>query len=353
MEELFFELIRVAIGMQESLSRLPSECEWGNLYKMAEKQSLVGICFAALQMLGANADGGFARIGISEMLYFTWMGMAVKIQQRNEIVNQQCADLQMKLSADGFDSAILKGQGVANLYNGHLGCLRQSGDIDVWVKADPDRIIEYARSLGIAEDPTYLHVGVKIFVDTTVELHWRPTLLRNMLNNRKLQKWSDSFTIDTFRYLDGLGFYIPPDGFSRVFNLTHLYRHFIFEGVGMRQLLDYYFIMLNTTCSDKIEEKKLIKRFGMMRFTSAVMWVLVELFHMPKEVMICEADEKEGKYLLNEVMEMGNFGKADKRYKHDGVKIKLFKKWLHLIRHYPSEVVWNPIWILWRKIKRY
>lgn len=41
-DKLFFELIHVAIGKQESLSRLPSACEWGELYKAA-KQSLVGV----------------------------------------------------------------------------------------------------------------------------------------------------------------------------------------------------------------------------------------------------------------------------------------------------------------------
>ena len=111
-ENLFFELIRVAIGTQESLSRLPSVREWGELYKAAKKQSLVGVCFAALQRLGADADEGFARIGISEMLYLTWMGMAAKIQQKNQTVDEQCAELQAKLSADGLRSCILKGQGV-------------------------------------------------------------------------------------------------------------------------------------------------------------------------------------------------------------------------------------------------
>lgn len=70
-ETLFYELIRVAIGTQENLSRLPSEHEWGRLYKMAEKQSLIGVCFAGLQRLGADSDVGFARIGMSKMLYLT------------------------------------------------------------------------------------------------------------------------------------------------------------------------------------------------------------------------------------------------------------------------------------------
>ena len=78
MDSLFYQLIRVAIGTQDSLSRLPSQKEWKALYDMAKKQSLVGVCFAALQRLGADADEGFARIGMSEMLYLTWMGMTAK-----------------------------------------------------------------------------------------------------------------------------------------------------------------------------------------------------------------------------------------------------------------------------------
>ena len=55
-DKLFYELIRVAIGTQESLSRLPLAREWGELYKMAQKQSLLGVCFAGLQRLGTDSD---------------------------------------------------------------------------------------------------------------------------------------------------------------------------------------------------------------------------------------------------------------------------------------------------------
>lgn len=88
MDSLFYQLIRVAIGTQDSLSRLPSQKEWKVLYDMAQKQSLIGVCFAALQRLGADSDEGFARIGMSEILYLTWVGMAATIQQKNEVVNK-------------------------------------------------------------------------------------------------------------------------------------------------------------------------------------------------------------------------------------------------------------------------
>ena len=83
MNSLFYQLIRVAIGTQDSLSHTPSNKEWKALYDIAKKQSLVGVCFAALQRLGADANEGLARIGMSEMLYLTWMGTTAKIQQKN------------------------------------------------------------------------------------------------------------------------------------------------------------------------------------------------------------------------------------------------------------------------------
>ena len=177
--ELFFELIRVAIGTQESLSRLPSEAEWEELFEMAVKQSLVGVCFTALHRLGADSDEGFAQIGMSEELYFDWMGMAAQINMRNEQVNRQCVELQKRLAAEGFRSSILKGQGVAALYRLHendndpsassgtnencrrdgslhpkpstinLSGFRQSGDIDIYVDCGREKAIEYARSLKV------------------------------------------------------------------------------------------------------------------------------------------------------------------------------------------------------------
>ena len=114
-ENLFFEFVRVAIGVQENLSRRPRAVEWSNLYDMSVKQSLVGVCFVGLKRLGANADDGFNLIGMSKMQYLNWMGMAFQIQQKNEELNRQCIELQAKLSAVELASAILKGQGIARL----------------------------------------------------------------------------------------------------------------------------------------------------------------------------------------------------------------------------------------------
>lgn len=177
MSELFFQLIRVAIGTQETLTLAPSADEWKLLYDMAKKQSLVGICFAAVQRLNSLNPSNTSNL--SELQYLTWMGMAAKIQQRNETVNRQCVELQAKLSADGFRSYIMKGQANAALYqcgvkNGSeckegkessLSGLRQSGDIDVYLDGGLDKVLDYARTFGEISKVNELEMSVPVFSD--------------------------------------------------------------------------------------------------------------------------------------------------------------------------------------------
>ena len=177
--QLFFELIQVALGTRVCLSHSPTGEEWKVLYEMAKKQSLVGVCFAGVQQLQQQ------RQCPPEMLYLTWMGMAAKIQQRNETVNRQCVELQKRLSAEGVKSSILKGQGIANLYYESLRGLRQSGDIDVLADCDFVRAASFAKSsTGINVKWAYKEISLPIVQDTEVELHIKPGLMFNPIHNR-------------------------------------------------------------------------------------------------------------------------------------------------------------------------
>lgn len=180
---LFFQLIQVAIGTRICLSHAPSADEWGELYVMAKKQSLVGVCFAGVQRLQQQ------RQEPPEMLYLTWMGMAAKIQQRNQIVDEQCVALQKQLATDRQRSSILKGQGVASLYSAHLRGLRQCGDIDVYVDCGFEKAMEYARGKFGDVEYDYVNAHVPFFENTEVELHWTIQAMTNLFLNAKLQKW--------------------------------------------------------------------------------------------------------------------------------------------------------------------
>lgn len=374
MTKLFFELIQISIGCRVCLSRTPCEAEWGELYAMAKKQSLVGVCFAGVQKLVEQ------RQEPPEMLYLTWMGMAAKIQQRNETVNRQCVKLQARLSADGFRSCVLKGQAIAALYqcggfNGlqkvsedsidssgtptiNLQILRQSGDIDVWLDGSHERIMEYVNRVSPTNEVRWLHTQMSVFPDTEVEVHFRPSYLECPWQDKALQKFFGSEKDACFS--SGR----CTDSFNQVFILAHVFRHMFSEGVGLRQLMDYYFVLKNSKERMSREEfAAVMKATGMYRFAKAVMWIMQEVFGLEEKYLLCATSDKDGRFLLDEVMQSGNFGHQDERVKHMADESAFHRFWrialynCRVIRFSPWIVVCSPFWRLWhwswRKRKGY
>lgn len=178
---------------------------------------------------------------MSEILYLTWMGMAAKIQQKNEVVNKQCVALQKRLSSDDLCSVILKGQGIGQLY-GSLSGLRQSGDIDVWISGSRKKTLAYVQQISPTIEVTRLHTQLKVFDDTEVEIHFMPTYMRCPWLNRRLQKWFQKYDgFDRFGISEGIK--IPSVEFNIVFLLLHIFRHLLGEGFGLRQVMDYYYVL--------------------------------------------------------------------------------------------------------------
>lgn len=358
---VLFEIVRASIEKQNTLSHIPSEKEWTELFKTAEKQSLVGVCFVGLQRLGADVENGFIKIGMSEMQYLEWMSAAAQVQEKNEVVSRQCVQLQANLTATGFRSSILKGSGIARYYGDELCGFRQSGDIDIYVDCSRVKAIEYAHTLQDDVDWDYKHLHLNIYKDTAVELHYVPEVFMNLVKNRKLQKWFADHHEEMFVQN---GQYITPGlNVNLFYILVHIYRHFLFKGVGLRQLMDYYFLLSSPSVTPEMRQETMttIMSFGMMRFTRGVMWILQEVFGLQPDCQLCESDEIEGHYILGEVMEGGNFGHYDKRLdtvtngKFAAV-IKFLKHNFHLLARYPQECIWAPIWIVyhwsWKRLQR-
>ena len=258
--------------------------------------------------------------------------MAAKIQQRNEVVNRQCAELQARLSADGLDSVIMKGQGVASLYDEHLRGLRQSGDIDVLVDAKLPELLQYVNKVAPTKEVDRHHIHFDVFTDTEVELHYVPINHPNPWKNKKLQRWFAETKKNGVVTKLGDGEIITPCfEFNAVFLLMHIYHHFFNEGVGMRQLMDYYFVLriAQTKGFRGFQEvSDLVSSLGLERFASALMWVIAYVFEgnnnlkpetqKPSETtswMLWQPTEEDGRILLEEVLKSGNFGKMG------GVKI--------------------------------
>lgn len=369
---LFFELLQIALGNRERLSVVPSAEEWTEMYAESERQAVIGILLHGIERLSAEQRP-------AKVFLLQWIGVGEIIKQRNSLLNGLCKELTSNLSAAGLHPTILKGQGIAQCYPETLQKLRQPGDIDVYVSDGREKAIEYARSVGQNNiDWDYKHLHLKVWDDTEVEMHYHVEVLLNLWKNRKLQKWFATHTeqiyghtdftdttdqeTNTNRTNDTNRFVTPVVEFNVFYILLHIYRHFLYEGVGFRQIIDYYFVLKRLTVEslelrDSSELKDSIaavREFGMAKFAKGLMWVMYEALGMPNEWMLWEPDEKEGKYILEQVMTGGNFGHHDKRLKHTCGKIGAVKAILthslHLLTHYPSDVIWAPVWIVWHKL---
>ena len=374
MEQLFFELIQVALGYRKLLSATPSAEEWKGIFSLARMQTLVGVCFYGTQKIKGQGQAA----NMPESLQMQWLAMASQIQRQNEMLNQRCAELSRRLTESGFACCLLKGQAFAELYGtsasttlhakeskNHcstiekpekvLAGMRQSGDIDMWIKAEPENVIAWARRTGKLKSFDYHHADVRIFPDVEVELHYRPSISRNLVRNTRLQRWLKAYGWTHTVYHDSLACYVPDKTFNTVLCLNHIFCHLFFEGVGLRQLMDLYFI-LKSEGYDKEEKEditQLLKRFHLLRFAAAVMWVEREVFGLQEQYMLCEPDENSGRYFLQEIMRSGNFGHHDVRLKgaRAGNRLRLMWRWMkHSMRlfcYYPEDVLWTPFGIVW------
>ena len=352
---MFFELLQVALGNRERLSCMPIPVEWLDLYDESERQAVTGILLHGIERLSAEQRP-------SQEVLLQWIGVGQIIEQQNHQMNECCKWLLDKLKNAGLDGTILKGQGIAQLYVKELRLLRLSGDIDVYVNCGIRKALAFAKSQGLKDvDWDYKHLHLNLWDDTEVEMHYRVEVLLNLWKNRKLQKWFKEHETELFAHVNDNhnlnGLVTPTVEFNVFYILLHIYRHFLYEGVGMRQIVDYYFVLKNLNENLNVNESyayKAVDEFAMVKFAKGLMWVMQEALGMPKEWMLWEPDEKEGRYILKQVMTGGNFGHHDKRLKHSGGKIGAVKAILthnlHLLTHYPSDVIWAPVWIVWHKL---
>lgn len=352
--KLFFELIRVTIGNADCLSHTPTATEWNELYAMAKKQSLVGICFAGVQKLNAQrqAPNSWGNEK-GEQLYLQWMGMAAKIQQRNDVVNRQCVEVQKKLADAGIPSLILKGQGVASVYSEQLRWLRQSGDIDVLCLSDFEELMGWINSeKGAIKNVSFHHFDAALYNDTDVELHFSVGHLINRYADKEYQKFIQAESCAAELHKLGADFTIksPSSVFNLIYLLAHMQRHYFSEGIGMRHVMDYYYELKTSTLSkeEKTKIADLLKSLKLYDFATAVLWVIKYVTMDENSCDFIQGDVEKGQFLLDDIMMGGNFGRYNEK-KHrdlnDSHLVRFAKSMIHSLRfakHFPNETLWYP-----------
>ena len=147
---------------------------------------------------------------------------------------------------------------------------------------------------------------------------------------------------------------MPTLELNRVFILVHIYRHLFSEGIGLRQLMDYYYVLRQGfTEAERRETLQVLESLKMVRFAGAVMWVLQQLFGMDDRYLLIAPNEREGRFLIREVMLAGNFGQYDTRLQHyEGESalhwgLRKVMRNFRFVRSYPSEVLWSPLFKIW------
>lgn len=354
---MIFDFLKYCLGEKDNMSNVVAIIGWQQLYSFASKQAILGLCFDGIERLGNEYSEEFKKNSIERELLMTWMAKAQQIRRQNMKVNGVAAKLYSKFREDGLRCCILKGQGNALMYPNPYS--RTPGDIDVWVNASREDITEYAKRHFNLEDDIRFHHLETTMDDVPVELHFFPGIMNNPAYNARLQKWfkrnADLQCSNVVSLPDGIGeIAIPTTAFNVIYQLTHLYHHFFDEGIGMRQIIDYYYIVNNDellVIRDTLQKK--LKQLGLWKFAGAVMYVLHETLGLSEEKMIAPMDEKRGRLLLAEILDGGNFGRHFTKYAgftHQSMGKKYFLKiWrnMHFVRCYPAEALCEPLFRTW------
>ena len=428
-QKIFFDFLRFCIGSAKEIPDSLKEADWKELYAIAKKQCLVGVLFDGIKKLPAE------HVGMEKELLLQWMAESQMLVKANVRLNDAAIQVSEWFRKKGFRTCILKGQGNALMYPNPYS--RTPGDIDIWVEGGDKRVISFVRSISPHEKACYHHIEFPSYKGVEVEVHYRPSFLVCFWHNRKLQKYYERVKEEQFSHRVMLGeqgeIALPTAEFNLIFQLTHIYAHLMNEGIGLRQLLDYYYVLCDffkvyqksskitpslftlkegstshpdpltlrgeggnrpTRCSEPLRSKdggpskvspdcagwdrlsiegdnsagsttavtssastaldvvqKELKELGLWKFAGGIMYIMQEVFGMPASRLIVPPNEKYGKFVLNEVLEAGNFGRHDARNRFGrskfGHNLQRVYRDIRLVRYFPAEALCEPLFRVW------
>ena len=431
-----FLFLNYCLGKKVDMSMVVTNLDWRQLYTFASRQAVLGFCFDGIERLTKEFSEELKQNPMGRDLLMTWMGKAQQIHRQNMKVNAVAGKLYSKFREDGLRCCILKGQGNALMYPNAYS--RNPGDIDIWVEGGDKRVISFVRSISPHEKACYHHIEFPSYKGVEVEVHYRPSFLLCFWHNRKLQEYYERVKEEQFSHRVMLGeqgeVAIPTVEFNLIFQLTHIYAHLMNEGIGLRQLVDYYYVLCDfykvyqnsskthpssltlkggstafpkplspqgtgdvtapprrseplrskvggpskvspdcagwdrlsiegdnsassttavtssaSTALDVV--RKELKELGLWKFAGGIMYIMQEVFGMPASRLIVPPNEKYGKFVLNEVLEAGNFGRHDARNRFGrskfGHNLQRVYRDIRLVRYFPAEALCEPLFRTW------
>ena len=316
---------------------IPSINNWRNVFVFCDKQKIGGVC-----------EPTRFDVHVDDKVLLGWVALVRQLEISNSLLNERVCQLFQKLQKDGFRCCLLKGQGNAEMYPNPN--LRFPGDIDVWIDADERSIYEYVIKLFPNAKESFKHIKFPVFTDVHVDVHQTPLKLRNTISHSRLQQWIEDNKEEQFSHMVKLTgteteVAVPTVRFNAVYHLGHIMTHIFDKGIGLRQLIDYYYVLKNLegiSEEEKEQIRKAWKRFGMGRLASAIMWIEHEVLGLPEQYLLTTPDEKWGRKIFEGTLEGGNFGKYSQRQVNVGKsrlnkRIATFKRLMSLFLCFPGE----------------
>lgn len=367
---LIFELLKIIVGTQREFSVAPSQKEWKQMFLFLQQQSLLGVALPMLKTLPREQCP-------TGDLPLVWYTLGDRLRLMNADLNRKCVEVSQWFEEHGFHTCILKGQGNAAMYPDPS--LRNSGDIDVWLwprtvngerlvgtllsktslKKRRAEILKFVRASLGEQDVFYHHVDFPMFEGTEVEVHFMPTWMNSYFNNNKLQRFLEAEAEASFTNETSIGagqvIHTPTWGMNVVFQLIHIQKHLFAEGIGLRQVMDYYYLLLRRGSEEECQKVlAVVHDLGLDTFLASLQWVLQQVFGLKDEYLIGATDKENGTLLLGEILSGGNFGKfgansdiGDSERLMVRMTKKLRRGWnfRHLVR---DEVLWMPLFKTWQ-----
>ena len=343
----FFTFIRYNIHTHPPI---PSFTDWDALFLFMKQQALLGVGFCGVERM--KAEGA----EVPKAMMLKWYAVSERVRARNVMLNRRTREVVTMLEESGFRCCVLKGQGNAAMYP-NPG-MRTSGDIDVWVDGTREEVMAFVKERLSEADMRFHHVEFPVFRDVPVELHFMPVSMNNPLYNRRMQRWFEERKDEQMRNRTELPesagkIPVPTWEFNIVYQLAHMMHHFFDEGIGLRQMMDYYYLLRTTDNGQQTTDSggliATLKYLNLYHFAGAVMWVLHEVMGLEKCLFIVPADERRGRLLLDEILKGGNFGQHSGLTRH-GMGTKYFlkiKRNMSFVRAYPAEALCEPVFRTW------
>lgn len=354
--ELFFDLIRVTICNQICLSHTPLTDEWREMFTMAKKQSLVGVCFTGVQRLQKQQQAP------PEGLYLQWMGMAAKIQQQYDKHIEVLSVVNRHLCEAGVSPIFIKGLICASRYTQPE--LRQCGDIDFVL-----RNIEYRKSLNVLgkicrvdRDHYHEHHGSAVYDGVLLEPHYKIREFHNPFSDyvmKKLQEQIFTSTAYTLN-LNGREVRVFSPEFEGVYLICHMVSHFYGEGIGLRQVLDYALWVKSVSNMTNFNCELYHSYLNKLHMTRAAkIFTKICVKFMPEEYIAFNYqyslnETRVADKILIDIMQVGNFGNGLDHTKKTGIMSYLWTCRRALFFRYlcPNEAYWLPFGKFYRYLVR-